>query len=173
MKTKIEILKGLHPGLFLKRELENRHIESSQFAETIGENPQTFSDIIHGRKSMNTSLSLNIESILDLEEGFLMTLQVYYDIAEEKNRLSKINRPDLSKFRAVLFWDTDLDNIDFNLHSKYVINRVFERGTKEEVEEIVRFYGSNTVLNSININSKSPFINNVKENLKTYLGYGA
>ncbi len=173
MKTKIELLKGLHPGLFLKRELENRHIESSQFAKTIGENPQTFSDIIHGRKSMNTSLSLNIESILDLEEGFLMTLQVYYDIAEEKNRLSKINRPNLSKFRAVLFWDTDLDNIDFNLHSKYVINRVFERGTKEEVEEIVRFYGRNIVLNSININSKSPFNNKVKENLKTYLGYDA
>jgi plasmid maintenance system antidote protein VapI len=171
MKSKIEILKGLHPGLFLKRELDIRNIESCQFAESIGENPQTLSDIIQGRIPMNISLSLSIENVLDLEEGFLMTLQLFYDIAKEKKRLSKFNRPDLTKFRAVLFWDTDLESIDFNIHSEYVINRVFQRGTSEELEEIVRFYGHDKVLKVINLNSQSPFNNKVKENLKIYLGY--
>ena len=49
--------------------------------------------IIRGRRSMNTPLSLHIKQALGLEEGLLMTLQVYYDIAEEKRRISKGNRP--------------------------------------------------------------------------------
>lgn len=171
VETKIDILKGIHPGLFLKRELDNRNIESNQFAETIGENPQTFSDIIAGRMSMNISLSSHIESVLDLEAGFLMTLQAFYDIAEEKNRLSKQNHPDLEKIRPILFWDTKFENIDFYTHSRYVINRVFERGSNEEIEEIIRFYGRKVILDSITLNSQSPFNSKVKENLKIYLGY--
>ena len=97
MNRMIEILKGLHPGLFLHRELGNRKLKSGQFAESIGEHPQTLSAIIRGRRSMNTPLSLRIEQALGLEEGFLMTLQVYYDIAEEKRKLSQNHRPDLAK----------------------------------------------------------------------------
>lgn len=171
MENKIDILKGIHPGLFLKRELDNRNIESNQFAETIGENPQTFSDIIAGRISMNISLSSHIESVLDLEAGFLMTLQAFYDIAEEENRLSKQNQPDLKKIRPILFWDTKFENINFYTHSRYVINRVFERGSNEEIEEIIRFYGRKVILDSITLNSQSPFNSKVKENLKIYLGY--
>ena len=171
VETKIDILKGIHPGLFLKRELDNRNIESNQFAETIGENPQTISDIIAGRMSMNISLSSYIESVLDLEAGFLMTLQAFYDIAEEENRLSKQNQPDLKKIRPILFWDTKFENINFYTHSRYVINRVFERGSNEEIEEIIRFYGRKVILDSITLNSQSPFNSKVKENLKIYLGY--
>ena len=75
MNGMIEILKGLHPGLFLQRELGNRKLKSGQFAESIGEHPQTLSAIIRGRRSMNTPLSLRIEQALGLEEGFLMTLR--------------------------------------------------------------------------------------------------
>lgn len=46
------------------------------------------------------------------------------------------NKPDLTKFRKTLFWDTIFDRIDFTAHSRYVINRVFERGTEEEILEI-------------------------------------
>ena len=106
MNATIEILKGLHPGLFLQRELNKRKLRSGHFAESIGEHPQTLSAIIRGRRSMNIPLSLRIERALGLEEGFLMTLQVHYDISEEKRRLSTNDRPDCSKFRSTLFWDT-------------------------------------------------------------------
>lgn len=169
----IEILKGLHPGLFLQRELGNRKLKSGQFAESIGEHPQTLSAIIRGRRSMNTSLSLRIEQALGLEEGFLMTLQVYYDIAEEKRKLSQNHRPDLTKLRPTLFWDTSLDKIDFTAHSRYVINRVFERGTEEEIKEIIRFYGIEMILKTIELNGKSPFEKSIRENLRKYINYEA
>lgn len=173
MNKKVEILKGLHPGLFLQRELKNRKLKSGQFAESIGEHPQTMSAIIRGRRSMNTSLSLRIEQALGLEEGFLMTLQVYYDITEEKRKLSKKFCPDLTKFRPTLFWDTTLDNIDFALHRRYVINRVFERGTTEEIKEIIQFYGIEEIQKTISIDSQSPFEKTISENLKKYISHEA
>ena len=169
MNRMIEILKGLHPGLFLQRELGNRKLKSGQFAESIGEHPQTLSAIIRGRRSMNTHLSLRIEQALGLEEGFLMTLQVYYDIAEEKRKLSQSHRPDLTKFRKTLFWDTTIENIDFTAHSRYVINRVFERGNEEEIQEVIRFYGIETIKNEIRLDSKSPFERKIRENLEKYI----
>ena len=169
MNRMIEILKGLHPGLFLQRELGNRKLKSGQFAESIGEHPQTLSAIIRGRRSMNTPLSLRIEQALGLAEGFLMTLQVYYDIAEEKQRLSQNHRPDLTKFRSTIFWDTKIDNIDFAAHSRYVINRVFERGNEEEIQEVIRFYGIETIKSEIQLDSKSPFEIKIRENLEKYI----
>ena len=173
MNKKIEILKGVHPGLYLQRELAIRKLKSGKFAESIGEHPQTLSAIIRGRRSMNTSLSLRIEQALGLEEGFLMTLQVYYDIAEEKRKISKNHHPDLAKFRSTLFWDTKIEYIDFTAHCRYVINRVFERGNEEEIMEVIRFYGRDVILDNLNLNAKSPFENNIKANLKQYLDYEA
>lgn len=171
MKNRIEILKGLHPGVFLQYELDKQNLKSGKFAESIGEHPQTLSAIIRGRRSMNIPLSLRIENALNLEEGLLMTLQVYYDIAQEKLKLVKKHKPDLSKFRSVLFWDTSLENIDFDEHKQYVINRVFERGLDVEIKEIVRFYGCEVILESIRKDKKSLFESVVKDNLRKYLNY--
>lgn len=171
MNSRIEILKGVHPGLYLQRELDKRKLKSGRFAESIGEHPQTLSAIIRGRRSMNTPLSLRIEQALGLEEGFLMTLQVFYDIAEEKRLLSRNNHPDLSKYNHTLFWDTTFENIDWNEHSSYIINRVFERGNEEEILETIRFYGRDVVISSIRLSSKSPFESAIKKNLKEYLQY--
>jgi addiction module HigA family antidote len=173
MDNRINILKGLHPGVFLQRELKKRKLKSGQFAESIGEHPQTMSAIIRGRRSMNTPLSLRIEKALELEEGFLMSLQIFYDIALEKQKTAINNRPDISKFSPTLFWDTSIDNINFAEHSKFVINRVFERGTESEIDEIIRFYGREKILSELDITQHSPFAINIRKNLKQYLNYEA
>lgn len=173
MIEKIDILKGIHPGLFLQRELHQRQLKSGPFAKSIGEHPQTLSAIIHGRRSMNIPLSLRIEESLGLEEGLLMTLQIYYDIAQEKQKHNKELRPDISKFRRSLFWDTSFENINFSTHSQYVINRVFERGNEEEIQETIRFYGREQILQSIYHLTESPFKENIKHHLKQYLNHDA
>ena len=173
MNKQIEILKGLHPGAFLQRELKRRKLKSGHFAESVGEHPQTLSAIIRGRRSMNIPLSFRIEQALGLEEGFLMTLQLHYDIAEEKQRLANSSRPDTTKFRPALFWDTTMKRIDFTAHKRYVINRVFERGTEDEILEIIRFDGKETILGTIDHSPSSPFADNIKNNIKAYLDYEA
>ncbi len=144
MIEQIYILKGIHPGIFLAHELKRRKFGKVAFARSINEHPQTIVAITKGKRRMNTRLALKIEKLLDLEEGFLMVLQVYYDISRQKSN-KQISHPDLSRLRTALFWDTDIQNIDWEKQKPSVIRRVFERGNQEEKDEITRFYGMNTI----------------------------
>lgn len=144
MNLKFSTIKGIHPGLFLERELKNRDLAKGPFALALGEYPQTLSAITKGRRSMNTPLAMKIEHALNLEEGFLMTLQVFYDIEQEKkNQYS--SKPDLRKFRPALFWDTAMDKIDWHKQKRAIIQRVFQRGNEQEKNEIMRFYGHDII----------------------------
>lgn len=49
--------------------------------------------------------------------------------------------PDLSKLRPGLFWDTDINQVDWIGQKRAVIERVIERGNEVEKSEIKRFYG--------------------------------
>ena len=147
MKTKLSIIKGIHPGLILERELKQRHLSKGPFALSLQEYPQTLVSITKGKRRMNTNLALKIENALEIEEGYFMTLQLYYDIKEIKRRQYRLH-PDFTKLRRVLFWDTKMENIDWEKQKNAIIKRVFERGDEIEKEEIVRFYGQEKV-NSI------------------------
>jgi addiction module HigA family antidote len=145
MFEKLSILKGLHPGFFLEHELKKKKLSKRRFALSLSEYPQTIGAITKGSRDMNTSLSLRIEKALGLEEGFLMTLQAFYDIKKEKEK-QKLT-PNLAVFGSALFWDTKIENIDWNLHKKSIIHRVFEYGNKKEKQEILDFYGKEVVEN--------------------------
>jgi antitoxin HigA-1 len=139
------MIRGVHPGVILERELKKRGLSKGQFALSIREYPQTISSIISGRRSMNTPLAMRIENELGIDEGFFMTLQVFFDIKEEKNKQLKNYHPELSNFRPALFWDTTIENIDWDRQKKSVIKRVFERGNFTEKKEILKFYGHTTI----------------------------
>lgn len=149
MKSDLPTIKGLHPGFFLERELKRRKLRKGQFAISLQEYPQTLVSIMKGKRRMNTALALKIEKVLGLEEGYLMMMQVYYDIKLEKRKLQS-DQPDMSKLRPALFWDTLPDIINWTEQKHAVINRVFERGNDKEKNEIIRFYGYETVNNSLN-----------------------
>jgi antitoxin HigA-1 len=142
---KLKMIRGVHPGVILERELKKRGLSKGQFALSIREYPQTISSIISGRRSMNTPLAMRIENELGIDEGFFMTLQVFFDIKEEKNKQLKNYHPELSNFRPALFWDTRIGNIDWNRQKKSVIKRVFERGNFTEKKEILKLYGHNAI----------------------------
>jgi len=144
MNSNLKILKGLHPGLVIERELKKRKLRKNSFALKLQEYPQTLTAITKGRRGITTSLALKIEKSLGFDEGFLMMLQVYFDIEVEKKKQIK-NTPNLKLIRPVLFWDTKFENIDWIKQKKAVIKRVFERGNEDEKNEIKRYYGEATV----------------------------
>ncbi|WP_291287928.1 plasmid maintenance system antidote protein [Flavobacterium sp.] len=155
MKTSFDIIKGIHPGFVLERELQKRSLGKGQFAIAVGEFPQTLTAITKGKRRMNTSLSMKIEKMLAIEEGYFMILQVYYDIEQEKKKTrqdSKNDKPDVSLLRKILFWDTDINKIDWEKQKKAVVKRIFERGNEDEKNEIRRFYGSDTINAILNQN---------------------
>ena len=61
-------------------------------------------------------------------------------------KISGNSKPNLHKR---LFWDWKYDAIDWQATYLSVIARVVERGTNEEIEELIRYYGSNKVLHAL------------------------
>lgn len=142
---KYEKYKGIHPGAVLERELRRRGLSQRSFALSLSEYPQTINAITKGNRDLNIPLALKIEKMLGLEEGTMALLQTFYDIEKHKKKGSTSGHPDLSILRKILFWDTDINKIDWNKNSAYVINRVFERGNEQEKKEIFRFYGEDKI----------------------------
>lgn len=153
MRTEFDIIKGIHPGIILERELKQRKLAKGRFALSLQEYPQTLVAITKAKRKMNIALALKIEQALNMEEGYLMLLQLYYDIEEEKRKLNT-EQPDLLKLRPVLFWDTKMEKIDWKKQKKTVIKRVFERGNEIEKKEITRFYGKEMVNEIISSNGR-------------------
>ncbi|KGO93683.1 helix-turn-helix transcriptional regulator [Flavobacterium subsaxonicum] len=150
--------KGIHPGAIVARELKKRALAQRPFALTIGIAPQSFNQIIKAKRPLPLSAALKIEKALSLEEGALAVLQTYYDIEIQKLKDATITKPNITRLRKSLFWDTDIDTIDWEKKSKAVIERIFERGNITEKKEIIRFYGTPKVRSIIsNPSTKAKF----------------
>jgi plasmid maintenance system antidote protein VapI len=143
MNKILKIIKGIHPGFYLERELKKRKISKGRLAISVGEYPQTLVAITKGKRRMNTPLAMKLEKELGMEQGFFTLLQAYHDIEEERKRTDP--KPDFKKIRKIIFWDTNIETIDWMKAKKSIIKRVFERGNEKERTEIIRFYGNDEV----------------------------
>ncbi len=148
MITLYEKYKGIHPGKILLRELNKRAIKQRPFALSLCEHPQTFNAITKGKRGISTSLALKIERELNLEEGTFVILQAWYDIRKIKQMEMQVT-PNLSVLNKSLFWDTDINRIDWQRQYRAVIQRVFERGNELEKNEISRFYGAEKIKKAV------------------------
>ncbi|WP_394337836.1 DUF6922 domain-containing protein [Chitinophaga silvisoli] len=55
---------------------------------------------------------------------------------------SNIAKPSLSR-RA--FWDVDLKRLDFDRYPEFTVVRAMERGTSNDIREVIRYYGRQKV----------------------------
>ena len=136
----INTIKGIHPGKIIGRELRRRKLSQRKFADSIHEHSQTLNAVITGRRGITVEMAVKIEEAFGLEEGYLLTLQAFYDIAAYRRHIASESIQGIPAVRKILFWDTDFDSIDWGRHKKYVIERVLERGSDEEIREIASFY---------------------------------
>jgi len=151
MTTELEIVKGIHPGLYLDRKIREQRLVKGKLALDCHEYPQTLSAITKGKRPMNTPLSLKLEKALGLEEGLLMTLQVFFEITEEKKKENTKKKPDLKLFRKIIFWDTKMDTLDWQEQYRFIITRIFERGNEKEKKATLDFYGD-ALVNEVLLN---------------------
>ena len=140
MINRIDILKGIHPGKIIERDLSKKHLTQRTLAKTVGVPYQTINAIISGRRNITLETALNIEKTLGYDEGFLLILQNFHNISVYKEKKSKEKYSQAPNIRKSLFWDSDFNKIDWEKYSKAVITRVWERGNQIEKEEIARFY---------------------------------
>lgn len=156
MLPNIQKIKGIHPGVILKREIKLRRIKGKEFAKNSSIFPQTLSAILNERRDINPSLSIKLGKNLGVEEDYFMILQAMYDVKKAQEKTSKDeNSFDFSTIRKVVFWDTDVSKIDWQKNKKAVVKRIFERGDDEEIKTIVDFYGRKNIAHLLNDISSS------------------
>ena len=143
MRYSIENVKGMHPGALIKHELNRKKISQRKFAASIDEHWQILNAVINEKRGISLATALKVEKEFGYEEGFLMILQVYYDIEKRKQKQIRSTLKGVPAIRRIIFWDTDFDSIDWAASKESVISRVLERGTEEEIAEIARYYGMN------------------------------
>lgn len=164
----IDIIKGISPNVILARELKKRNISCNDLAMAICEPSQVVCDLVHGKCRFTKDFSHKIELEFGLEEGFLMLLQSYHDEQESRRELTKEQKPNLSKFRRNIFWDTDFDSINWIESKQSIIQRVFERGNIVEINEVIDFYGVVDIQEALKFYN-GLFLAVVEENMKKYL----
>ncbi len=162
MLPDIDKIIGIHPGAVLDRELKSRKLRKSRFALEIKEYPQTINAISKGSRGINPALSIKLGRAFGCDPSYFQILQAHFDIETEKKNQASLEAvtPDLSRIRTGLFWDSDVKKIDWQKNSSAVILRVFERGNKDEIAEISRFYGKRFISKIL---KETPFLGN--ENL--------
>jgi len=169
MLPDIKKIKGIHPGAILKREIKKRGMKNKDLALLISIQAQAISAIIKERRRITPRLSIKLGINLGVDSDYFMLLQASYDVKKAQSLSIKQPTPNLKNIRKVLFWDADFNKIDWGKNRKAIIKRIFERGNRKEIDEIINFYGFEKVkkeLNEINESYLPSFEHNVNKYVK-------
>jgi hypothetical protein len=52
-------------------------------------------------------------------------------------------------FPKRLFWDVNLETLDYETHKQFIIERVFERGDVPDIRAVRKFYGDKEIIGSL------------------------
>jgi len=168
MLPDLERVKGIHPGAILKRELKKRGIRSIDLANEIDEYPQTINAITKERRGVNAKLSIELGGYFEIPNDYFMILQACYEVNTFKNSELRKTNPLLGKIRRSIFWDTNIELIDIEKHRKFIIQRILERGNKQEIKSLIKIYTLKTIKNELP-KIKNSFIPNYQDNIRKYI----
>lgn len=145
MLPEFDKIKGIHPGYILKRELEIRGLNGSELASIIDEHKQTINAIIKRRRKITPRLSIKLSKTFNVSEDYFMLLQASYEVKTMASSISNEVKPNLKKFRQILFWDTDIHTLNWSKQKRAIIKRVLERGNDTEITELINYYGKENI----------------------------
>ncbi|WP_432221807.1 helix-turn-helix transcriptional regulator [Flavobacterium sp. TMP13] len=168
MLPELAKIKGIHPGVILKREIKLRGLKNKELADSLEEHAQTIGAILKEKRSINPNLSIKLGHELGVANDYFMILQTSYDVKKAIQINSSTKTPDLAKIRKVLFWDTDFNKINWDTDRKPVLKRIFERGNEIEINEVISFYGRETIMKELK-NTTNNFLPSFQENFDKHL----
>ena len=157
-------------GAILDRIRTKEHLSQRELASRSGIPYQRINDFIANRRRISPENSLRLEKALGVDfQCFFYQAQTNYDIYMATKQLLEMPSPDRSKFRKTLFWDTDLDALDWQHNSEWIIHRVFDYGNATEIKEAIRFYGRKKIIDVLR-GVKDPWNEKIRNiNIKKYL----
>ena len=139
-------------GAILKRILQKEQLSQKEIAKRTAIYPQRINDLISGKRKFTPESSARLEKALGISTlGYFYLIQTNHDIYCYQDEQERKHTPDLSKLHKALFWETySLEKINWIKHANWVIQRTFEYGDMQEIEEIIRFYGREKIAGTLN-----------------------
>ena len=71
---------AVHPGMMIKPELVERGISQKEFSKMLGVQPSHLSELLNGKRALNTELAMKIENALGLPAKILLSAQTQYEL---------------------------------------------------------------------------------------------
>ena len=142
MNTDIYLnMSSVPAGAILYRITQQKHMHQTTLAQKTGLIPQRINDLIMGRRRFTPQNSFILEQALGISlQGFFYKIQANHDIYQAQLAGNQ-PKPNLSLLSQTTFWDVDLSKIEWMKSKDWAIRRVLEYGTKDEIEQLHRFYG--------------------------------
>lgn len=92
MTYSFEIIKGIHVGLIIERELKKQGLMLEQFSISIGVDVAVIADTINGNTDIDFALASIIEKTLKMDDGFLLNSSPFTILNKrKKNRQISIS----------------------------------------------------------------------------------
>ncbi len=137
-------------GKILETVLKKKGMTQSELAHQSGEYATRISEYINGKRKFTIKSSYTLEHALDIDiNGFFVLIQTNHEIYSYRMEKERETHPDFNKLSKALFWDTRIEKINWLRNKDWAIRRTFEYGNEQEINEIIRFYGKETVSESL------------------------
>ena len=163
-------LSNIPCGAVLNRIMTKEGISQSQLAERSGIVRQRICDYLTNRRRITVEASLNLEKALRIGiEGFFYRIQANHDVYTCVKEQAMNNRPNLRHYRKAIFWDTDIETLDWDKNRQWITRKVFEYGGEEEILETIRFYGKDVIKEVLSGIADERKVEKRNENMKKYL----
>lgn len=157
-------------GAVLKRILLKNGLSQKDLAKSTGILPQRINDYITQKRRFTVKSSFKIEQALDIKiSGFFYLIQCNHDIYIAQQQNSKKTPHFIEKFRKNIFWDIDINQLDWEANKTSIIQRIFEYGNEYEINEIIQHYGKYIITETLNSISDKWKYEERTENFKKYL----
>lgn len=138
---KIDSYKGIAPGKIIQYKLKEMNMTQKELANNISCHPQTINAIIKSTREIPRELSFKLDNQLGFETGFFLLAQTYYRIKQYTDA-SVLKEKPIPKIRKVIFWDIDINTLDWQKNKDFIIKRVQKRGNNDEIKSILNYYGA-------------------------------
>lgn len=159
---------SLDVGSVIKYIMTRKGMTGRQLAKLCGLPPQRISDFMNNHRRISAEVSLAMENALGItENGYFYIIQSNHDVYETIRRNRQT--PDLNKISQHVFWDSDIAKINWQASRSRIIQRVFEYGDEQTINEIIRFYGRDIVKKILGDITDGRFANRREQNYKLYL----
>ena len=78
---------AIHPGVFLREEMEALNISQKLLSEQIGVSKTVINEILHKKRKINAELAVKLETVLFSPASYWLNLQALFDETEARIKL--------------------------------------------------------------------------------------